>query len=271
MLWRALFVPAVWALVVFDVLVLLWILLGSLKTTRELTDSPFGLPLELQWQNFVKAWDSANLGAGILNSVVLVVCSTIVSILLGAPAGYALSRFKRRSASTLIVLFVVGLAIPAQAIFIPLYVAFGRVGLTDSIFGLFIIYTGLSLPFTVFLLTGFFASLPRELEEQASIDGLRPGATFWRIMLPLARPGIVTVVVLQAIGFWGETFFALVFLNQNTTLSLSLLQFTKTMRYNGADWSVLFAGIVMVVLPLLAIYIWLGSKLIEGFASGYGR
>lgn len=270
-LWNVVLIPIVWALAIFDVMVLLWILLSSFKTTRQLMFDPWGLTSKLQWQNYVKAWNTANLGAGIFNSVILVLGCGLATIVLGAPAAYALSRFGRPTSGPIIVLFVLGLGIPSQSIFIPLYVAFSRLGLTDSILGLFIVYTGLSLPFTVFILTGFFKSLPRDLEEAASLDGLKPGATFWRIMLPLARPAVITVFVLQAIGFWGETFFALVFLQQKTTISLSILRFMNEMQFQGASWAILFAGLVMIIIPLVAVYVWLGSRIIEGFATQYKK
>lgn len=268
---KVILIPFAWALAVFDVFVLLWILLSSFKTTRELIFEPWGLPASPQWQNYVEAWNSANLGAGIANSVVLVVTCSVASVLLGAPAAYALARFRRPSSGPITILFVLGLGVPVQAIFIPLFVMFDRIGLIDSIFGLFLIYTGLSLPFTVFLLTGFFRSLPRDLEEAAALDGLQPGATFWQIMFPLARSGLITVIVLQAIGFWGETFFALVFLRQESTISVALMQFMKTMQYTGARWEVLFAGIALIILPLLLLYIWLGSRLVDGIAAGYSK
>lgn len=268
---KVILIPFAWALAIFDVFVLLWILLSSFKTTRELIFDPWGLPAAPQWENYVAAWTSANLGAGIVNSLVLVVSCSVASVLLGAPAAYALARFRRPSSGPITILFVLGLGVPVQAIFIPLFVAFDRMGLVDSIFGLFLIYTGLSLPFTVFLLTGFFRSLPRDLEEAAALDGLRPGATFWRIMFPLARSGLITVIVLQAIGFWGETFFAMVFLRHESTISVALMQFMKTMQYTGARWEVLFAGIALIILPLLLLYIWLGSRLVDGIAAGYSR
>ena len=268
---KVVLIPFAWALAIFDVFVLLWVLLGSFKTTRELLFDPWGLPAVPQWENYVYAWNSANLGAGILNSVLLVITCSVASVLFGAPAAYALARFRRPSSGPLTILFVLGLGVPVQAIFIPLFVVFDRIGLTDSIFGLFLIYTGLSLPFTVFLLSGFFRSLPRDLEEAAALDGLQPGATFWRIMFPLARSGLITVVVLQAIGFWGETFFAMVFLRQESTISVALMQFVKTMQYTGARWEVLFAGIALIILPLLLLYVWLGSRIIEGIAAGYSR
>lgn len=268
---KVILIPFAWALAIFDIFVLLWILLSSFKTTRELIFEPWGIPASPQWQNYVEAWNSANLGAGIANSVILVVTCSLASVALGAPAAYALARFRRPSSGPITILFILGLGVPVQAIFIPLFVMFDRIGLIDSIFGLFLIYTGLSLPFTVFLLTGFFRSLPRDLEEAAALDGLKPGATFWQIMFPLARSGLITVIVLQAIGFWGETFFALVFLRRESTISVALMQFMKTMQYTGARWEVLFAGIALIILPLLLLYIWLGSRLVDGIAAGYSR
>lgn len=269
--WYYLLVPAAWSLAIFDILVVVWMVLSSFKSTRELFIDPFGLPDQFYWSNYADAWQTSNLGEGVINSLILVFASGTICLALAGPAAYALSRFGTRSAGPITIVFVMGLGIPAQTIFIPLYVAMDRVNLTNSIFGLFLVYTATSLPFAVFLLTAFFKSLPRELEEAAALDGARPSYTFWRIMLPLARSGLITVFVLQAIGHWGETFFALVFLEDQRTISVSLLKFMQTMQYTGARWSVLFAGLTLVILPLIALYLWLGSRIIEGIAAGYSK
>lgn len=263
--------PFAWALAIFDIFAIVWLLLSSFKTTREIFGNPWGLPDSWQWRNYVDAWNAAHFGEGVVNSLILVVVSGVATLLLASPAAYALSRFGRRSANPLTVFFVLGLGVPAQTMFIPLYVAFDRVGLTNSLTGLLVIYVGSALPFAVFLLTAFFRSLPRELEEAAALDAATPWYTFWRIMLPLARSGLITVFVLQAIGHWGETLFALVMLHDKTTISLSLLNFLQTMQYTGANWSVVFAGLAIIVLPLIILYLWLGSRIIEGIAAGYSR
>lgn len=264
-------VPFAWGLAIFDIAVLVWMVLSSLKTTREMVLDPFGLPAQLQWGNYAEAWNSGQFGNGIVNSVILVVASGVGCILLAAPAAYALSRFKARGANALTMFFILGLGIPAQTTFLPLYVAFDRIGLVDSLTGLCLIYIGTGIPYALFLLTAFFRSLPNELEEAAALDGAGPVRTFWQIMLPMTRSGLITIFILQAIGHWGETFFALVMLQSQSTLSLSILRFTQTMQYTGNQWSVLMAGLVMVIIPLLVVYIWTGRRVIEGIGAGYSK
>ncbi|GAA1604316.1 carbohydrate ABC transporter permease [Kribbella hippodromi] len=263
--------PAAWSLAVFDIFIVVWLFVSSLKTTREVFDSPFGLPSSPQWQNYQVAWESAKFGEGVGNSLLLVFVSGIATLLIAAPAAYVLSRFQWRLSGATTVFFAMGLGIPAQTLFIPLFVALDKLHLVNTMTGLIIVCTGTGIPFAVFFLTAFFASLPKELEEAAAIDGCSPPYTFWRIMLPLTRSGLLTLFVLQAIGHWGETLFALILLQDKTTISLSLLRFMQTMQYNGAQWSVLFAGIGIIVIPLVLLYLWMGSRLIEGIASGYGK
>jgi ABC-type glycerol-3-phosphate transport system permease component len=263
--------PAAWSLAIFDLFVVAWLFLNSLKTTSEIFENPWGLPSRPQWHNYIDAWNVAHFGEGVLNSLLLVVASVTATLALAAPAAYALTRFRWRWSGAVTVFFAMGLGVPAQSIFIPLYVGMDRLGLVNTLWGLLIVYTATNLPFAVFFLTAFFASLPYELEEAAALDGAGPGYTFWRIMLPLTRSGLLTLFVLQAIGDWGETFFALVFLQDKKTISLALLTFTQTMQYTGAEWSVLFAGICIIVIPLIALYLWTGRRLVEGIAAGYGR
>lgn len=264
-------VPFAWLLVTADVLVIVWMILSSLKSTREMALSPWSWPTKFLWSNYTDAWVAGEFGTGVLNSVVLIVGSGVGCILLCAPAAYALSRTTSRLAGAHTIFFVIGLGIPAQTIFIPLYVVFDRAGLVDSIGGLMLIYIGTGVPYALFLLTAFFRSLPGELEEAAAIDGAGPWYTFWRIMFPLARSGLITIFILQAIGHWGETFFALVMLRHRTTLSLSLYNFAINTQYNGNKFNVLFAGLIILILPLLVIYVLLGRRIIEGIAAGYSK
>lgn len=260
-----------WFLAILDVLTLLWMLLASLKSTRELFLHPWSLPQHWILSNYRDAWTAGQFGQGVLNSLLLVVGSGLGCIVLAAPAAYALSRIRARGTGTYMVLFVLGLGIPAQTMYIPLYVEFDRLGLVDSIWGLMLIYVGTGIPFALFLLTAFFGSLPQELEEASALDGARQWYIFWRVMLPLARSGLITIFVLQAIHHWGETFFALVMLQNKTTLSLSVYHFMQTLQYTGARYPVLFAGLIIIILPLLVLYVVLGRRIIEGIAAGYGR
>jgi N-acetylglucosamine transport system permease protein len=259
-----------WALALFNIGVAVWMVLASLKSTHEIFARPWGLPARWLWSNYVSAWGASNFGPALVNTVVLVAGTAVATVVLAAPAAYALARITNRMTGGLTVLFAVGLGIPAQAIILPLFTLMNQLGLVDSLGGLWVLYTATSVPFTVFFLTGFFGSLPGALEEAAALDGASPLRTFWQIMLPLARSGIITVTILNVIQHWGETLFALIFLQteQHQTLSLALLGFLQRMQYNGADWGVLFAGVCTVVLPVLVCYVWLGRRIIEGMTLG---
>ncbi|MCX5414100.1 carbohydrate ABC transporter permease [Streptomyces sp. NBC_00059] len=267
---RLLGVPLVWLVVGFNVLAGLWVLLSSLKTANEIFTDPWQLPDALQWGNYARAWTSGLFGQAFLNTVLVVGGTALGTLLLAAPAAYVLSRITTRFNGGFTLFFVLGLGIPAQVVMLPLFVVMNQLLLVDSLFGLIIVYVATSLPFAVFFLTGFFSTLPVELEEAASLDGASPLRTFVQVMLPLARGGLVTVLILNVIQHWGETVFALVFIQttDHQTLPLALLGFLQQMQYNGADWGGLFAGVAMVILPVLACYVWLGRRIIEGMTVG---
>ncbi|MCX5206848.1 carbohydrate ABC transporter permease [Streptomyces sp. NBC_00237] len=263
----------VWAMVAFDLLVLVWMALSSFKTAREIFATPFGLPENWQLENWARAWEVGDFGPAILRTLLVVAATAIGTVAVAAPAAYALSRFGARSANGLTSFMAMGLGIPIQAIMLPLFVAMSQIGLVNSLGGLILVYVATSVPFAVFFLTAFFRSLSAELEEAAALDGATPWRTFWQIMLPLARSGIVTLVILNVIGHWSEGMLAMIFLQdpQQQTLSLALLGFMSRVQFSGADWGGLFAAIGLVVLPLLLVYLWLGRRIIEGMTLGSGK
>ncbi|WP_328473557.1 carbohydrate ABC transporter permease [Streptomyces sp. NBC_00448] len=267
---RVLGVPLVWLFAAFNIFVALWLLLSSLKTSDAIFSSPWRFPHTPNWGNYARAWNEGQFGQAALNTVVVVGGTAVVTVLLAAPAAYALSRITTRLNSGLTLFFALGLGIPAQMVMLPLFVFMNQLQLVNSLFGLIVVYVATSLPFAVFFLTGFFGTLPVELEEAAALDGATPLRTFWQIMLPMARGGLITVLILNIIQHWGETVFALVFVQttDHQTLSLALLGFLQQMQYNGADWGGLFAGVALVVLPVLACYVWLGRRIIEGMTVG---
>ncbi|MCP1170633.1 carbohydrate ABC transporter permease [Limimaricola litoreus] len=262
--------PLTWAFVAFNIFVLVWMVMSSLKTSSEIFEVPWNLPEVIQWENFVIAWRDGNFSRAVLNTVLLTIGTAVATIAVAAPAAYVLSRFKVVSASPMTMYFAIGIGIPAQLVILPLYAIMNQFGMVNSLWGLWVLYVATSLPFAVFFLTGFFASLPGELEEAAMLDGASAFQTFRIIMLPLARSGIVTLAILNTIAHWNETIFALVFLqtDDRMTLSVTLLNFMKAMQYNNANWGGLFAGVCILVLPVLAIYLWLGRQIIEGMTLG---
>jgi ABC-type glycerol-3-phosphate transport system permease component len=256
-----------WSL--FTIFSISWIMLASLKSTREIFREPFKLPSEMMWENYVNAWNSVRLGDYIINSVIVVTVSLVVLLAVSAPAAYALSRFKFRGAAMLTMVYIAGMGIPFPLLFIPLFAILTFIRLINTLPGLMLVYVALSIPFTVFLLTGFFATLPKELEEAALIDGCSNWQTFWHVMLPLASPGVITAAIFNGIGLWNEYQLALVFINNpdNRTLSLGLYSMQNAMQYTG-DWPGLFAGVVIVMVPTILLYIFLSEKMISGITMG---
>lgn len=272
---------ALWGWVITVIALIAWILLTSLKPTAEIFDSPFGLPSSIAWGNFNSAWLAADFAQVTLNSIVVTVVSIALIMVFATPAAYVLARSNRRGASPMITYFAAGMSIPFQVVLTSL-LALNRwmtdfmvdwvTGAWDPRISLVIFYTALSLPFTVFVLTGYFRTLPVELEEAAALDGASAVRTFQTIMLPLARPGLVTVSLLNVVGLWNEALLVLVFIpdQDKRTLPAALLNLYNTMQYTG-DWGGLFAGIVIVAFPMIALYLWAGRRIIQGMTAGIGK
>ncbi len=274
---RVLGMAFVWLFTALNVLVLYWLVAAAFKTPIEIFTKPFALPY--QWfergepfRNFVYAWNNAGFGRAFLVTVGLVAGSSVAIVAVSAPAAYALTRLGVRGAGGLTNFVAIGMGIPFQTVVIPLFIGMAELDLTNSLFGMFLVYTALSIPFTVFLLTGFFTSLPDELEEAAAIDGASPFRAFFAVMLPLARGGLVTALILNAIGLWNETLLAIVFLSENAnfTLSRALFAFYGAASYQS-EYGGLIAGVAIVVLPMLVLYILLARRIITGLTLGAGK
>jgi len=269
---RAAGLGAVWLFVAAGLLLLVWMVLTSLRDSRAIFDRPWALPDPWQLSNYRTAFGSG-FGRAAVNSVLVSGSAALVAVVLAAPAAYALSRRLNTLAGPLTMLFVLGLGVPGQVLLIPVFFMLTEVNLVDTLPGLFLVYVGLAMPFTVFLLTGFFRSLPGELEEAAALDGASPARTFWQVVLPLARSGLLTAFILQLINNWNETLFALALMqsNDNFTLPLVLARFIGEQQYRGADWGGMFAGLCLIVAPMLLLYGWLSRRIITGMTLGIGK
>ncbi|GAA2057578.1 carbohydrate ABC transporter permease [Catenulispora yoronensis] len=263
----------IWLFVAFCGFAFLFMLLSSLKSSFNVLNHPFRLPTELKFSNWSRAWHDGGFGPAFVNSATVVAVAAAGTVLIASPAAYVLGRNQGRVSGGLSLYFVLGLGIPMQIIVLPLYSIMAKLHLIDNLAGLIVLYIVVNLPFTVYLLMSFFATLPGELEEAAALDGVGPGMTFWRIMLPLAKGGLVTSLILVAIACWNETFLALMFLqtNDNFTLPLALVNFLTQQQFTGQDFGVMFAGVSIAVLPMLALYAWLGRRITEGLTLGAGK
>lgn len=272
--------PLVWAWAVFNVALLVWIVLQSFRNGTDIFSKPFELPGSLSVGNYRDALDVGQLGSSFLNTVLIAGSASVVVIALASLAAYALSRTRTRSASPLTSVFAIGMGIPAQAVIVPIFVLMQTVsnwmndnlGWWDDRLSLFLVYVATSLPFAVYLLTAFFRSLPSELEEAAALDGCSPLRVFRSVMLPLAKPGIITAFILTLMGLWNETLLALTFITDTSqyTLPQALLGLYGTMQYTS-NWGGLFAGVVIVVLPIVLLYVFLGRRIVEGMTLGAGK
>lgn len=270
---RSFGVVLLWAVVAISIAMLLWMILQAFRDTRSILGDPWGMPNTFDFSNFVRAWTVSDFATATFNSVITTGVSSFATVAIAAPAAYYLSRVESRLTGGLSLYFILGLGIPAQVILIPLFIMLNEVNLTDSLIGLNLVYIAMSMPFTVFLLTAFFRSLPLEMEEAAALDGASALRTFVQITLPLAKGGILTAFVLQVVAHWNETLLALTLIQstEKYTLPVALISFVQQQTYSGADWGGLFAGLCIVVLPMLIIYVWLGRRLTEGLTLGMGK
>ncbi|MDP9869379.1 MULTISPECIES: carbohydrate ABC transporter permease [Streptosporangium] len=271
----------IWAWVLFNVGMVVWVLLNSLKSSREIFDNPAGLPAIWMWENFATAWSDSGLGAAAINSVVLTLVSVVLIMALSIPAAYAVARLGGRSSGPVATFFAVGMSIPFQAFAVPMVLIGAGLsrfmidwvtGVWDTRITVTLFYVVLSLPFSIFVLIGYFRSLPGDVEEAAALDGASPFRTFLQIMVPLAKPGITTVAVLNALSLWNETVIVLMLVPDQSaqTLNVALLNFYSNMQYTS-NWGGLFAGVVIVVLPMIATYLWFGRRIVSGMTQGIGK
>jgi ABC-type glycerol-3-phosphate transport system permease component len=257
----------------WTVLPMLWVAISSFKTDTAILRDPLAPPVwaEADFGAYERAWTGDRLGDYFLNSTFVTAASVGLILLLGAPAAYALARFRVPFGGAAYALFLAGLMIPAQLAMVPLFFELRALGLLDSRLGLILVYAANGLPFAIFILAGFFRGLPRTLYEAAVVDGCGEFSAFRRVMLPLARPGLVTVAIFQFIGIWKEYFFAFMLVGggagEARTLPLGLANLAITAQYGG-DQARLFAGLVVVTLPILVVYALLQRQLVGGIAAG---
>ncbi len=259
----------VWLWVTFSLAILGWIVLAAFKRNDTVFADIWAFPNSNEIGNFGDAWGLLNLTRTSINSLLTVGGGTFFTMAFAAPAAYALSRMRFRGASGLTGFFALGIGIPVHSIVIPLFLGLSKTGLSNSLTGLTITYVGVSIPFAVFLMTGFFRSLPTELEEAAVMEGAGPVRIFFSVMLPLARPGMVATSIIVAVGLWNEFLLALTltFDEEKRTIGVGLLNTFGAMRYTS-NWVGLFAAVVIMLAPLIVLYAWMSRRIIEGLTVG---
>jgi raffinose/stachyose/melibiose transport system permease protein len=248
---------------------LLWMLGVSLKDQKDMFARPWSIiPHEFFWSNFSKAWTVGKIGNAMWNTAFVTVVSLLLIVIFCYLASYALARIQFRGRKLILTLFISTMLLPIQIILIPLYRIERLLHLIDSLWGLILPYIAIGLPISIFLMTAFLRAIPFELEESASIDGANRLQLIYKIMLPLSRPGLATVIILQFMTVWNEFPLALIVINNPhlRTITLALSNFKG--MWGMMDFNKLFAALVITTLPVIAMFIIFQKQFISGLTSG---
>jgi raffinose/stachyose/melibiose transport system permease protein len=250
---------------IFAILPGVFTVFASFKTLLDFYNSPLGLPQTWEWQNYVAVWHEAGIPQAALNSLIVVVCTVPVALLCSCCAAYGLARFQFPGNNAIYYLFLGGLVIPAQLTILPLVVLDKNFGFINTFAGLIVPYIGIHMPFDVFLLTGFLRTLPSELRDAGRIDGANEFDVFLRIMVPLLRPALATIVILNSVSIWNDFFFPLIVSPKLPMLQVAVYNLVG--QYS-TDWGQIFAGVVLSALPLVLAYVLLTRQFIAGLSAG---
>ncbi|WP_258069019.1 carbohydrate ABC transporter permease [Arthrobacter sp. N199823] len=256
---------SLWALLVL--IPLAWTLMSSFKKTSEIFASPFSLPADWQFQNYVEAWQTAGIGKYFFNTVIVVGFALVIVMVLGAMCAYVLARYVFPGSRAIYILMLAGLTFPVFLAIVPLFFILKNIGLLNTLPGLIIVYVAFALPFTVFFLFSFFKALPSEIAEAAQIDGAGEWRTFFQVMLPMAKPGLASVAIFNFLGLWNQ-YLIPVAINTNRdnyVLSQGIAAYAGQMGY-AVNFGALFAAAIIVVVPVLIMYI-LFQRQLQGSVS----
>ncbi len=242
--------------------------LGSIRTTGEFQTTPFGLPQNgIQWQNYQGILESSSFWTSLGNSVIITAGVTILNVTLGSMLAFVFSRVDFRGRGILFNILSIGLLFPLVIAILPIFIQVRQLGLINSLFGVILPLVAFGLPGSVVILRGFFISIPGELEDAAYIDGCTTFGFFRHILLPLARPALTAVAVLQVIGSWNEYFLPLLVLNDQTLwpLPLGISQFQGQF---GTDWARVMAYVTLLIIPAVIFYLFAEKYIVTGLTGG---
>ncbi len=269
--WKFIFyvILAVWSIAVLYPL--LWTLLDALKDNQQFyTKAPWALPdAPLLWSNFTYVWREYNFGTYFINSIVITMGSTVLGLILSATSAYVIARYPFKGSNILFLFYISSMMVPFSLALIPLFFLMNKLNLINTSIGLIIVYATTLIAFGIFILVGFFKGLPKELEEAAAIDGASYFSTFFRVMLPLSQPGLVTVAIVNVLNIWNEYFIGLVLINDpaHYTLPIGIAAMQAEMQYR-TEWGPLFAGLFISIVPVLIVYMFFQRQIASGITAG---
>ncbi|MBH5318912.1 carbohydrate ABC transporter permease [Paenibacillus sp. GSMTC-2017] len=252
---------------------LVWTLLSSLKNNKQFYgNKPWSLPeFPLQWSNFSYVWTEYKFAGYFFNSVAVTVASTALALLLSAMTAYVIARYPFKGSNFLYFIYISAMMIPIILSLIPLFFLLDGIGLTNNLLGLILVYGAGALPFGIFVLVSFYKSLPKEMEEAAAIDGSSEAGTFFRIMLPLSKPGLITVAIMNVLTIWNEYILGTIIMNDPMqkiyTLPVAIAVMQGEMQYR-TEWGPLFAALVISMVPIIIVYSLFQKQITGGITAG---
>ena len=269
------------ALAISIVVPVAWVFMASIKENSEFYGNPWALPNGFYIENFINAWNKAQMGDYMINSVIVTALALIILLVVALPASYALARFQFKGAKLLRTAFMAGLFINVNYIVVPIFLMLrdgdnwirnltGQGFFLNNLFVLAVVYAATALPFTIYLLSGYFVTLPHDYEEAAYIDGAGFFTTMVRIIFPMAKPSIITVILFNFLSFWNEYIISMTLMNgfdAQKTLPVGLLNLMQAQQA-AAQYGMMYAGLVIVMLPTLILYICVQKQLTQGMTMG---
>ncbi len=242
-------------------------ILTAFKSTREIFLNPFGLPKIWSIQPFVDVWQEAHFNIYFVNSVIVSLISLFILLTAASMSAYALARFKFKFNGLIFMLFLAGIMIPIRLGILPLFILMKDLNLLDTRLSLIFTYAASGMPMSVFILTGFFKTIPYELSDAARVDGCNEFQIFYKIMLPLVRPALATVTIVNFVPWWNDFFFPLLFIKSDALKTIPLGMTIFFGQYM-TDWGLLFAGMLLASIPLFVLYVFMSKQFISGLTSG---
>ena len=275
--WYRIFVYASLILLAVSIIVSIgWVFLASIKENIEFYRSPWAMPNGFYWQNFVDAWNRASMGDYLLNSIYVTGMALAILLIVALPASYSLARFDYPGKKILKTLFKGGLFVNVNYIVVPIFLmllAIQRIEIMPTLlnnrFVLALVYASTALPFTIYLLQSYFVTLPSTFEEAAEIDGASHLTVMLKVMIPMAKPSITTVILFNFLSFWNEYIISFTLMTKTEMRTLPVgLQNLMAAQNAAQQYGQLYAGMVIVMLPTLILYIFVQKQLTEGMTAG---
>ena len=243
-----------------------WALLASLKTSREIFGSPWSLPEVFQWKNFTRAWDKG-VGEYLLNSIVVVTGGVLLTMLFGSMVAYVLARYEFPGNRFIYYLFAAGMLFPVFLAIVPLFFVVQNLGMLSTYQGLILVYVAYSLPFTVFFMHAFFKTLSTSIAEAAFMDGCSHAGVFFRVMLPMAKPGLLSIGIFNVIGQFNQFVLPSFLSPEKPVLAQGIATLLASQRYEG-DWGALFAALTIAMVPIVVVYLIFYQQVQAGLTAG---